>query len=52
MDAPNNNVGQYRFGVSHEQPPKDIERRRVEAMRSWLLKQFKKREASDNQTEG
>ena len=44
MDEPNNNVGRYRFDIAYEKPPQDVEHRRIDALRSWLSKQFETRQ--------
>ncbi|MGB7323234.1 MAG: hypothetical protein WBD31_00070 [Rubripirellula sp.] len=53
MDEPQPNVGRYRIDVAFEKPPADIERRRIEAIAAWLMKQFKREqtEAGDGQRE-
>ena len=42
MDTPKNNVGRYRFDITYEKPPKDVQARRVEAIRAWLLQKLKR----------
>lgn len=53
MEAPNNNVGRYRFDIAYEKPAKDVEARRNEAIRAWLLQKLKREqtEASHEQRE-